>query len=616
MNTNPVHNMNKRAILRRMLRFAANYLGVKRVELLDPLVTLFVESLAEEVYKLFGEIGNIEARMLETLSGMLCSDISLSAHPSHCILYVAPDDKANILTKETHFTLRDKQYLPEGQVELSFYPVCNTKIRNGGIRYVVHDGLLYQMEEDQSKTLISRSRDTGFLQRRSYWIALELNESINTLENLSFYFDFPGVSNKNDYLHMLPFMQWKLNGKMIDCKQGLYTIESNQRNDVVGLFHNLDISEKLDQSILDFYNKHFLTITDNKDIRQEKKAFPEELVNYFPGHLSEDFTNPLIWFEIEYPLAFKTTTTEVMTASINAFPVANKHLHRKTIDVNNFLPVIPLETDNHESLLSIHSVVDAKGRIYYELPFDDIGEEQYKTYSLRRGGYERYSKREVREYLTNLANSLESHSSVKSDSTSQDDDMEVALSQVYKLVKHIRKRITRSKEKLEIQNYILIDVPDENDVFFVKYWTTNCEQANKIKQNTVLDCVSSDISVVATCVYTLTGTTGGKYAPQSTERQNLRIKSLMDRSVLVTNEDIIQFCSDEFSDLISGVRIAKGMMESTNEKGEFIRTTDVILTPKKGMEYLMEETDTQKLELLLQKNSPATFNYRVCINKN
>jgi hypothetical protein len=443
---------------------------------------------------------------------------------------------------------------------------------------------------------------------------LELDGSINIPENLSFYFDFPEIADKREYLHMLPYMKWKMNGRTVGHKQGLYTIDHKQGNDIAGLFHNLDITERLDRSILHFYDKHFLTITDGRDTGSQKETFPKELAAYFPEHIPEDFTLPLLWLEIEYPSAFKAETIEAMTVCINAFPVANKHLYSKAVDVNDFLQIIPLETGDHESLLSVHSLTDARDRIYNELPFDDTPEEQYRTYSLRRGGYERYGKRDVGEYLTRLTDLLESRSSVKSGNVSRDENMEEALSGVHDLIRHIRKSITRFKEKLEIQNYILIDLPDENDVFFVKYWTTNCEQANKIKQYTVLDCTSPDILLDVSGIYTLTRTTGGRYAPQSVERQNLRLKSLADRPVLVTNEDITAFCKKEYGNRVKDVKISKGIMENSAKKQEFIRTMDITLVPPKEAKHFFVEKEAQVLELLLRKNSPATYNYRVFIN--
>lgn len=614
MNSNAAHKMNKRSILTRMQRFAANALGVKRIELLDPLVSLFIESLAEEIYKLSVEIDNIESRMLDSLSAMLCSDISLSAHPAHCILHATPSENELVLSKETPFILSDKRHLPEGQSNLTFYPVCNTRIRKGGIRYVIHNGLCYRVNADHTKTLVSRSRSSEFAQKKSCWIALELDDSIETLKGLSFYFDFSEISNKREYLHMLPFMTWQMNGKTINLKQGLHTIDNDSGNEAVKLFDNFDTSENIDRSIFDSYFNRFLSVTDDFNILTEKRTFPQELAGYFQSHFTDDFVHPLIWFEIAYPAKYPTAVIDAMTVSINAFPVANKVFHSRMVDVTGFLPIAPLNTGNHESLLSVRSVTDLSGKQYYDLPFEDTEEEQYRTYSLRRGGYERYGKRDVREYLLNLGNLLENHSSVKTGNSTDNNEMEAALAQVHNLVKQIRKVVLKTTKRLEVQNYLLFDSQNEDDTFFIKYWTTHCSRANNIKQHTALDCISAEMPVDASSIHTLSATTGGKYAPRASEQQNLRSKSLIESSVLVTNDDIVRYCEENFGNLISGISVRKGIEKDWVKNQGFICTTDIILTPKKESDYVINESDAAVFKQLLQKNSPATYNYRIYIN--
>lgn len=608
-------DMDKRSVLNRMHRVATNIWDVKDNEMQDPLVSLFIESLADEICRLSTEIENVESRMLGSLSGMICSDIALSAGPAHCILHATPDEGEVELSKETPFLMRNKKQLPENMQQLSFYPVCQTKIRKGGVRYIIHGGLLYQIEEDQSKTLVSRSRNTKFGQERSCWIALEMSVPLDPMINLSFYFDLPGMARKNEYLKLLPHMKWKLNGKDLGIRQGLYTIDNKSDNDIIGLFDDLDIAESLDRHILQFYEKHFVTIVGDRNLFCTKEIFPEELAGYFPQHLLEGFSLPLVWLNVEYPSSFTQAVMEAMVFSVNAFPVANKNLHTKTVDVGELLKIIPLETTDHESLLAVHSVSDVSGKRYYELPFDDTSEQCFGTYSMRRGGYERYQKRDASEYLTNLADMLESHSSVKSGDSSPDGAMKGILSGVHHLVSHIRKSVSLSDEKLDIQSYILIDHLDQDEVFFVKYWTTNGDQANRIKSHAVLDCLSSNTYMIPSSVYTLTATTGGRYAPLLSERQLVCRKLMSDSSILVTNDDIILFCKHHFGDMLAQVKVSKGIIASCGEEGTFVHTTDIMLTPQKRIGQIFNDIELFAFEQDLRRHSPATFNYRIYIDE-
>lgn len=613
MKNSTTHMVNKQSILKRMLRFAANYLDVKRVELLDPLVVLFLEALAEEVYTVSTEIHNIESRMLDKLASLIAPDISLSAMPAHCILHAIPQDAEAILSMHSTFVLRDKKQPHSDIKELTFYPLCNTKIRNGRISYMVFNGLFFQIEQDQSKTLISRSRTIQTSAKNNLWIGMEVDESIEILNDISFYIDFPGTSNRDALLNTLPYSIWNLNNAQLKLKQGIHTIK-NEIDEVVGLFDDLSISSNLHKSILDSYTKHFLTIADDTPIAPLRQGYPDTLKDTFASHIFDDLSTPLVWVEIELPSIFTPATMEMMQISINAFPIVNKTLHSKTIEINETLPIIPLRTENHESLLAIHSVSDSENNSYEELPFNDTPAKHYRTYSLRRGGYERYSKREMREYLLDLIRKMESHAAIQNERKGQKgEEQDDSMIQVRALIKHIKELVATNKDRLEMLNYISIDNLKKSDVFFVKYWTTNSVRANNIKQYTTLEYADIDVLIKSSDIFTLSSTEGGKYAPQITERRNLQLKSFTDRSMLVTNEDIIDYCRKNFSSTIDHVEITKGLMQNPDKKHEFLCTKDIVLTPRKDIDLLLSEYDAEIFRKSLQMNSPATFNYRVII---
>lgn len=609
MKGNTTIQMDKRSILDRMIKVAANYLGVKRNESLDSVVMLFIESLGEEIYKLSGEINNIENRLSETLLNALNPDISISSAPAHCILHATAEETQTTITKETLFTAESKQ---SGQ--LSFYPVCNTKIHKGDIHYIIRNGLCYSVDMHQTKTLIARSRGIESTDKKSFWIGLELDENIHTLEGLSFYFDIPVTTDKDEYFNLLPYTTWRLNGNPVNLKQGIPTIERKTDNAVINTFSRFDISNNLDDAILSLYKEHFLTITDDIDIQREKKVFPEELKSFFPQQFMDDFVKPILWLEITFPWNIKPAIVESMNININAFPVANKTLHSKIVELDEALPVIPMETGNNEYLISIHSVLDSQGREYYELPFESNDEKEFRTYSVRRGGYERYDKRDALEYLSNLSNILENQYSSRFGDSSDNDWAEEIQQQIYDLVKQLKKSIAATKDKAEIQSYIHIDQLKNDDIFFVKYWTTSCEQANNIKQETYMSCALPDAQINSESIFSLSVTKGGKSAPQAVEKQNLRMKSLTESAIITNSNDIERFCKMSFKDTYQKIDVKKGLCPLTYPEYGFINTIDVFLTPKNGLNHLFGEKDEQIVKQLLIKNSPATFNYRIFID--
>ena len=611
MNSNTTYDISKRNILKRMLRTAANYFGVKHIELLDPLAVLFIEALAEEIYTASAEINNIETRLLDTLSRLITPSETLLAHPAHCILHALPKEGQTEISNKVSFIHKDKKRSSNNLKSLTFHPLRNTIIHNGGIRYITFNGLLYQINSDQTKTLVSRSRNT--IQPKGVWFGLELDETTSNLENLSFYIDFLGTSQKEEILQLLPYSIWKINGKQVSIRQGLHSIEDESTDETVKIFNELTSSYNLDNSIWNSYNKHFITISDSILTQENASLYPNELILSFPLHIFEDFTKPIIWIEVVFPLTINAAILDNMVISINAFPIVNKNRHTKTVEIHESLPIISVDTSDHESLLLIESVSDSEGRIYTELPFTDTDSDSFGTYSLRRGGYERYSKREMREYLLLLVKHFDNLTPIENEVIENEgEDSNNGTQQVHRLIKHIKDLISKSKERLEIEYYISIDNIRKDDVFFVKYNTTNCELGNDIKQYSNFDSLNNDLSLKASSLYSLSTTSGGKSTPSITDIENLQIKALTTQSMLVTDNDIIEYCMSNFR-MIAQVAVSNGIMENPINKQELLYTKDVLLTLHRDTQTLFKERESELLKKSLQACSPKTFNYRIII---
>ncbi|PXV63764.1 hypothetical protein CLV62_11213 [Dysgonomonas alginatilytica] len=606
----------KRNILKRMQKFAVILLGVKSVKELDPMVLLFIQSLAEEVYKLAGQINSIESRLLEKLSGILIPDMYISPRPAHAILHASPLERSCLLTQESGFFIDKYQHKDGVLNKQSFYPVCNTLLKKGGIRYIIINGLLHSTDTDSSKTLICHPDRSENTDANTCWIGLELDSSIPNLKNLSFYFDFPYIENKKEYLGLLPYLRWSLNGTPLKIEQGLYTIPSEYNNKDIALFSNsaLDLSHTVNESILSFYHRQFITVADDTDINSCRQAFPENLKVFYPQSITSDISKPLVWLEIKFPSAFSTAVIEQMTININAFPVANKRLCTLNTGVNEFSQVVPLRTDNNESFLFVQSLTDTKGREYYELPFKNTPQKEYRSYSLRRGGIERYDSRDAKEFLINLTNRMQSRATFLTDKSDNDEDSKEIQQQIQLLVNYLKKETQEYKDSREPGTYIITDCIDNDEVLFVKYWATNCEKVNGIRNGTVLES-NSGLEFDSSSIRLLTTTAGGKSAPRSAAKTSMLRQTLLSRTVLVTNNDIKKYCLSEFRDTVSKVRISKGYMEYPGQEYSFLRTIDVYLTPHKRLNKLFHQQDTEFIRQKLVKHSPATYYYRILIEE-
>jgi len=603
-------HINKRYIQDRMRRFAANLSGVAHTELLDPVVNLMMESVSEEVYKISGEIENIENRILDKLSSILVPSIEAIAKPAHCILHVAAQEGIIGINRQTGFQYSDRKR----NCQYSFYPVCKTNIYKGEVLYFIHRDSIYTIDRDISKTLFARSQQKERFEDNIFWLGLQLDETVEDLSGMSFYFDLHGIFEKYDYLNLLSYTTWNIQGEDIVMDKGIISSEEEYQSNTLELFSKYDLCYKINRSVNKYYNNHFLTVTDKYPIRDKRETFPQELKSDYSEKVINGFKKPLIWIKVTCPLGFTTNIIESLQPCINAVPVVNKKLVSKITEVKRSSPIIPLNTGRNESFISVSSVSDSMGKIYYDIPVNDSKTDRYGIYALRRGGIERYNKRDAEEYMANIIdvinNEVSSFFTNKNDIKSDSKKIEL---EVNRLLRQLNKKQSESTDRYEIENYLLVAPDKDKDVYFLDYWVANGEEANSIRPGAIFTSLS-DILVNPVSIYSLSHTTGGKFAPQAEKKNNLYKKTLLEHSLIITDEDIQNFCKQEFKESVSEVSVSKGIMKSKNPHLGFIQTTDVYMKPAKGMENHINEKDRGYFLKKLKENSPATYNYRVFIN--
>ncbi|MCL1941987.1 MAG: hypothetical protein FWF54_00315 [Candidatus Azobacteroides sp.] len=601
--------INKQTILSRMRRLAADYFGVSRTELLDPVVNLFLESLGEEIYRIAGDIDNMETRILDKLSAMLVSDMELVTEPAHGIMHASASEGRQILTPETVF--RCRYNVDETNLDLNFYPVCNTLVYHGDVRYFIYDGLFYSMDKERNKTLLSRARQKEAFAENSFWIGLEPGDNVNDLENLSFYIDFDGIYNKDVYIRQIPYLVWENASGRIPMQRGMPVFEDKKRGGTLDLFDAFDVSNRINDGIKKEYDPYFLSVKGRFDISNSRELFPAKLAGSFSDIFKDDFSDPLIWIEITCPPQYTNDIINSLQISINTLPVVCKKLVNRTLEINKEMPVIPLYTDHNESFLSVHSLLDSTGKEYYDIPVNDEGGNHYGIYSLRRGGCERYNVRDAGEYLSRTADVLDREASALFRGNKE---LKEIQSDVYAVVRNLKQVIKNETERFEPENYILVDTGGTDEIYFVKYWVADYVSGYRIRPGVRLE-LEPGLPVNPDSVFLLTTIKDGRYAPRQSGRSDIFRKSLTKHPLLVTDEDIIKFCKKEFEGLIREVSVSKGFVEGNDPGVGFVGTTDVYIVPEKKSGKPVGDEDSEYFRQVLAENSPATFNYRVFIDK-
>ncbi|MDR3339936.1 MAG: hypothetical protein LBT25_07610 [Candidatus Symbiothrix sp.] len=603
----------KESIKDRMYKHAASFWGVRNIENFDPLVKLLIEALASEVYKLANEVNNIETRILERIAHLLTPDILMTVRPAHMLLHTQPTEVKGILNKQTGFYYGDPVFKQKNKVrELGFYPVDTFQLLQSSVKTLICGRNIYTLDQMLNKELFTRSTVRSEVFSRSVWIGLQLNPKIDSIKNLSVYFDFVNAENKNKYFHLLPFVEWQHKSQMIKVTQGIHTIKDAIETGDISLFSNYDLANISDESIKKFYNHCFITLRDEiKVSNMEKECFPEELKSLFPEERIQQMQEPLYWFHLTFPPAFNDEIIDRIMASPNVFPVANKNSCSQISKELKLSNIIPLNTAEKESFLSIHSVVDTHNRQYKQLPFHDKETQHYGTYSIKRGGTERFDSRDAKEYVAYLTDLLRDEGA--SFSLLGKGFLEDLIDRIEDMILSVEQRLNAIDKKREIPSYLIIDSESDDELIYVDYWTTNCELANDIKAGTLFSPYT-DTFVNQDLIISLTPSTGGKGLPDSTRVLDMYKYILTSRNRIYTSEDIINFCLSEFGDMIVSVDVKKGIMVSSKPKEGLIRTIDVFVSLKKLFDIGSSDELRDNIHNQLIEKSPDTYNYRIFIN--
>jgi len=596
----------KEVVKNRMYKNAANLWGVRNIDNFDPLIKLLIEALASEINKLSTEINNIETRLLERIAALLTPDILMTVRPAHMVIHAQPLDKTVMLSKTTGF-----YYESIAKENYNFYSAGNFSLHKGQVKSLICGKKFYSIDTDQSKEIVARSLVQSELLTNTLWIGLDLDPSVNSVHDLSFYFDILNIENKNELLHLLPYTQWSFNGTPLKIKTGIQVTDSQGQETEESPFSTYDLANISDSSITKLYNHQFITVTSEIENKpSNRKKLPDELTKIFRLEIIEDSLRPLLWIKVNFPPNFDDYILDSFFVSINAFPVINKKLCSKHFKTNKITSVIPLETDNHEFVLSVESVFDSKNHTYKSLPYlDDTN--RFGTYVLKRGGVERFDSRNAKEYLSNLVDILREEGA--SFSMIGRGFVDELVAKVNEQLASIEKKIREINVAKDITSYMIIDTDDIGDSVYIDYWVTNCEHANDIKTGSSL-FPFNDTPVEPDSVISYTQSENGRRL-QTKNSLDLYKYILTSRDRIYTDEDVVNFTIAHFGDIVTEAKVKKGVQVSPRPKEGLIRCTDVYVTLKP---HLIPLTSVQKikdeLENLLKAKSPNSYNYRVFIS--
>jgi hypothetical protein len=615
-------NINSKELIKnRMLKHALTYWGIKNTEDLDPAVKLILEALSLELYNLGNEIRDTQVRILEKVANLLAPDFLTAPSAAHGLLHVCPVEPREILSSDACFFAQRKISSKQNEVldstlEVYFTPVQAMHVFDIQVAAIATGNHIYGYDPSFNKQILAKSK-SGFKETGVVWLGLRVNTKIESLDDLSCCFDWKNMEPKLAHINyqLLPLAKWYVDEMEINTRPGIsYPPPAEPGDAYENIFVEYDLLNLMEKDIKDHYHHKFISVKDTGflKVQASKKPYPSAFSNAFTESDLQKLSEKLVWMKIVFPAAIRQESLDELYIYTNVFPVMNRQLNDVKYRLKGGSNIIPLRTEQLEQFVSVRTLSD-ESRRYRAVPYRKKEEEESGTYTLRKGGVERFDDRNAREMISYLLELLRSESSAFS---------AFGYDFIATTLKEMNQKISLMEQKTkgyisnaaEIPNYIIVKPFEGQDMMYVTYWTTLAEVANNIRAGSKLQ-QGKGSKVKPDSVILLTATTGGKNRLKPEERLNAFRYGIMTRNRIITREDIRNFCFYELGERISKVEVERGFALSHHSKQAFRRTVDVMITPagSGGVDAVAWQQLCEQLKSKLKARSGMSSDYRVMV---
>ncbi|MBG0861279.1 MAG: type VI secretion system baseplate subunit TssF [Bacteroidales bacterium] len=604
----------KDKIKSRMIRNAARIWGFQEPQSessFDPVVSLLLGACAFELEKISSEINNTESRIIERLVNILTPQPITSAHPAYAVAFARPSRKGARALPEYQFyvdiKVSDQFDKKVEDKQIFFSPTGTFNLTDGRVRYLAAQKRMYEIVDDQYKDIVAEMFKTP-LPSSSLYIGLEMNER---LSDITLFFDIISDHLKQPFFNELEGCRWKIGNAWIDARKGIAD-QSQQDHDVFQLINReADLSSKISCHVNRYFSRQFVNIKlkDSEEIPEtESRKIPEAIVKSVDRKELANIDRNIIWIELQFNTTLSDELLENLTCSLNCFPVINRRQNEFTGSTRDIINIIPLHTE--DVFFDLKRVTNSNGEAYKISHFKGQGDLSKGSALLRQEGVGRFDSRTAMEYLEYLLELMKEESAafnvIGSDMISSN------LRELNQVIARLEKKIEDVKLEKGDTAYLMLKPQEGDRQVFVEYWSINSTLANNIRAGSMLNIYRAD-DLDYNSAKLMTTTTGGKDKPSTEARINTYRRALQSGNRVVTREDIKALCFEHCGDQVLQIDIEKGVDRGTSQLVGFIRTTDIHLYLKKGLDMTLAEQNSlrQKLLVLLEERSSNIFPFRI-----
>jgi hypothetical protein len=572
---------------------------------LDPVVQLLVEALASEIFALSGELDNIEDRIVEKLARAFTPSSMMAAAPAHAILHVRSVSGSTKIHTNTEFLYKDPRFLQRHTLrKMPMTPVSGATVFDADVVSLIAANRFYKITPKGEKEHVANSLECSPVFNNTVWIGIEAGAEVQNMENMSFWFDFPLMDNPIEYARLLWYGKWSHDGKEIATEKGL---SENGDRDGGSIFELYDERLRLRDEIKGKYEGRFLFVAEDLPSQKLKReGVPDELSGLFDERFIRE-QPAIVWFKVVFPPAFDDKGLNNLAVHINCIPVANIYSKQLLSTVSRLTPIVRLDKDDNEYFLSVESVDDSAGNRFKQVRTHEDGGNT-PVYVLRRGGSERFSSLDARDFLERLLDIYRSEAIAFSGI-----DRDAAGTAV-KMMEHLadfdRKLRTYDGQTEHTSYLVLGGKIDERTGLDVSYDITNGDIANGIRTGEVLSAPETG-DVASASAILMTPTRGGSRALSEASRKDTYQYMLTSRDRVYTREDIKMFCRCYFGEYFTDVGVENGYEVGNRPKEGVIRVTRIVLRGVRLTSDAERGILANDMLVGLQRRSPDGVNYRI-----
>ena len=608
----------------RLLKNASLIWGLKGTQTessFDPLVSMLLGACATELEKISHDIEDTRGRTLERMVQLLYPEVLSHAIPAHAIVYAYPSER--FLTLQAYAQFYYQKRFAAGSEGFSptwkniyFSTTGNFDLHQASVKIIATTKNIHRVKEDLSKELVSNNfyADPNTTYQNSIWLGIENIENLSN--NASFYFELKNEASQNLFYDYLPQAKWYHETSVVQTSKyygaNINIIDRPNPEEIIkGKTNSIN---KILKHINKFYSKRFITAV-NLAHKKQDKDFPQELIKIYSGQEMNKIKEPNIsWIRIDFPENLNMNKLqEDLFISLNCVPVVNRHLIISQQRLTENINIIPLASE--ELFLDISEVTDMQ-----ENSIANAGNDENKAkINLHFGGVERFNEKNAVAAVEGLIQQLRDESA--SFANIGNDFLNNELKGMLQSLNKLEQQMEEKKLIKSDTPYLIISDKDKliSNNIYIKYWTTNGEEANNIKAGTSLS-LYKNADVQSNSVVFVTNTTGGRNSLNNADKVLAYKTALLSKEKLVTEEDIASYCRLRLAFKEAEVEIKKGYKAQENNKGGFIKTIDVyvllsdreivLLNERGGVSFWQED-----LSQAIKENSNLFMPLRVFIKK-